>query len=312
MSFMKTGKPLGVFDLPERIRGRLRVGTCSWNYPEWEEVGIYSQKQKRHYDYLPEYSKHFNTAEVDQWFWSLESPDSIRLPRKDDVQAYADLTPDDFRFTVKAPNSVTLTHFYKQAPPEHAGKPNPHFLSVDVMTSFLKSLKPLAGKIGVIMFEFEYLNKGKMPTLERFLDQLSDFIGALPRNFSYAIETRNPNYLNDRYFSFLKRHKMGHVFVEGYYMPAVAELFRKHGEAALPSGEVVIRLLGSDRQGIEKKTRKKWTEIVDPRDKTIKEIAGLVLDLIPKKVDVYANFNNHLEGSAPLSAAKFIKALSGK
>ncbi len=309
---MKRGKVSTVYDLPEKLRDRLRVGTCSWNYPEWEEVGVYSQKQKRHYEYLPEYSSHFNTAEVDQWFWSLEGPDSVRLPRKDDVQAYADLTPDDFRFTVKAPNSVTLTHFYKQAPPEHAGKPNPHFLSVDLMTSFLNSLSPLAGKIGVIMFEFEYLNKQKMPTLEGFLDQLSDFIESLPKNFSYAVETRNPNYLNERYFGFLKRHKVGHVFVDGYYMPPVADLFAKHGKATLPTEEVVIRLLGSDRQEIEKTTRKRWTQIVDPRDKTINEIAKLVLDLIPEKFDVYANFNNHLEGSAPLSVAKFVEALSGK
>lgn len=309
---MKTGRLSGVYDLPVKLRDHLRVGTCSWNYPEWEEVGIYSRKQKRHYDYLPEYSEHFNTAEVDQWFWSLEGPDSIRLPRKDDVQAYADLTPDDFRFTVKAPNSVTLTHFYKQAPPERAGKPNPHFLSHDVMTSFLKSLKPLAAKIGVIMFEFEYLNKQKMPTLESFLDQLSDFIASLPKDFSYAIETRNPNYLNERYFGFLKKHGIGHVFVDGYYMPAVTDLFEKHGRAALPAKDVVIRLLGSDRQGIEKKTRKRWTQIVDPRDRTINGIAKLVSDLIPEKFDVYANFNNHLEGSAPLSVAKFVKTLSGK
>ncbi len=312
MSSMKPSDTQPRIDLSKKLPGHLRIGTCSWNYPEWQEIGIYSQQQKRHYDHLPEYSEHFNTAEVDQWFWSLESPDVIRLPRPDDVKAYADLTPDNFRFTVKAPNSITLTHFYKQAPKDLAGKPNPHFLSKKLTESFLKSLEPLRKKIGVVMFEFEYLNKEEMPSLEAFFDQLGPFLSSLPADYSFAIETRNPNYLREEYFELLKKHKTGHVFVDGYYMPSAVSVFEKHGKAALPAKKVAIRLLGADRQGIEKKTRKRWTQIVDPRDKTINDIAGLVLKLIPEKFDVYANFNNHLEGSAPLSIAKFVSALAGK
>ncbi len=309
---MKETALQSAYDLPKKVAAHLRVGTCSWNYPEWQEIGIYTQQQKRHYDYLPEYAGHFNTAEVDQWFWSLDSPDSVRLPRSEDVRAYADLTPDDFKFTVKAPNSITLTHFYKQAPKEFADKPNPHFLSGKIMKSFLKSLEPLKAKIGLIMFEFEYLNRDKMPSLDAFFDHLGPFLSALPSDYSFAIETRNPNYLKADYFEFLKKHNVGHVFVDGYYMPSATSVFEKHGSASSPGKNVVIRLLGSDRQAIEKKTRKRWTQIVDPRDKTIGEIAALVLKLIPEKFDVYANFNNHLEGSAPLSVAKFISALSKK
>lgn len=295
-----------VFELSKKTLNRLRIGTCSWNYPEWEEIGIYSQQQKRHYEYLPEYSQHFNTAEVDQWFWSLDSPDSVRLPRKDDVEAYNDLTPDDFKFTVKAPNAVTLTHFYKQADKRFAEKPNPHFLSEKVMDAFLKALSPLKKKIGVIMFEFEYLNREKMPSMSAFFDHAGPFLDKLPDQFNYGIETRNPNYLKNEYFEFLKSHHTGHVFADGYYMPPVAAVFEEHGKSSLPTKTVVIRLLGADRQGIEKKTRKRWTRIVDPRDKTLKEISEFVARLIPEKFDVYANFNNHLEGSAPLSISKFV------
>ncbi len=312
MWFVDKDSLKSVSDLPKRLRPSLRIGTCSWNYPEWEEIGVYTQRQKKHYDYLPEYTERFSTAEVDQWFWSLDSPDVVRLPRPEDVKAYADLTPDDFRFTVKAPNSITLTHFYKQANKEFAGKPNPHFLSLDFMKAFLRSLQPLKGKIGVIMFEFEYLNKEKMPGLAAFMDHLSPFLSSLPSDYAFAIETRNPNYLKEEYFTFLKKHGTGHVFVDGYYMPSAASVFEKFGKVALPARSVVIRLLGSDREGIEKKTRKRWTQVVDPHDKTIGEIAELVTKLIPQKFDVYANFNNHLEGSAPLSISKFITALASK
>ncbi len=305
-------KAISVYPSIKKLRGRLHIGTCSWNYPEWQEVGIYSQKQQRHYDYLPEYAEHFNSAEVDQWFWSLDSPESVRLPRSEDVEAYTQLTPDDFRFSVKAPNAITLTHFYKQAPKEFAGKPNPHFLSKKVMTSFVRALSPLKSKIGVVMFEFEYLNKEKMPSLPAFCDLLGPFLEDIPDDYSYAIEIRNPNYLKSDYFRFLKSHNVGHVFVDGYYMPSAYSVFEKFGAASPPTETVVIRLLGADRQGIEKKTRKHWTEIVDPRDKTITEISELLRKLIPQKFDVYANFNNHLEGCAPLSIEKFIAALAVK
>jgi uncharacterized protein YecE (DUF72 family) len=299
-------KNILVHDISKEFKNRLRIGTCSWNYPEWQEIGIYSTKQVRHYDYLPEYAEHFNTVEVDQWFWSLESPETVRLPREDEVEAYAKLTPDNFKFTVKAPNSITLTHFYKQAAKEFAEKPNPHFLSKKLMSSFLKTLKPLKDKIGVIMFEFEYLNKTKMESIDSFFDHVGPFLSALPDDYNYAIETRNPNYLKEEYFSFLELHNTGHVFIEGYYMPSAYSVFEKFGKASLPTKTVVVRLLGADRQGMEKKTRKHWTEIVEPHDKTLKEVSNFAMKLLPQKFEVYANFNNHLEGSAPLSIAKFI------
>lgn len=303
-------KTVSTYPIAKKFEDHLHIGTCSWNYPEWQEIGIYSQKQKKHHDYLPEYAEHFNSAEVDQWFWSLESPDLVRLPKAEDVEAYANLTPQKFKFTIKAPNAITLTHFYKQAPKEYAEKPNPYFLSGKLMTAFLNSIAPLKHKVGVIMFEFEYLNKTKMPSTDAFFDQVGPFLNDLPDGYEYAIEIRNPNYLTPEYFDFLKRHETSHVFVHGYYMPPAYGVFEKFGTAALPTKTVAIRLLGADRQGIEKKTRKHWTEIVDPQDKTIKGISELVKKLIPQKFDVYANFNNHLEGSAPLSIERFIASLA--
>jgi uncharacterized protein YecE (DUF72 family) len=308
---MATNENITVYSLSKKFKNHLRIGTCSWNYPEWQKIGIYSAKQKRHYDYLPEYSQHYNTAEVDQWFWSLYGPDNVKLPSEEDVEAYANLTPEDFKFTIKVPNSVTLTHFYKQAPKQFAEQPNPNFLSKKIMDAFLKAIKPLKKKVGVIMFEFEYLNKEKMPTLEAFMDQLGPFLNNLPADYKFAIENRNKNFYTEEYFKFLKSHNVGHVFVDGYFLPSADSVFEKFGNVSLPTKSIVIRLLGADRQAMEKKTGKYWTKIVEPRDQTIKEVAEFIEKLIPQKVDVYANFNNHLEGSAPLSIAKFIDLLSG-
>ncbi len=52
------------------------------------------------------------------------------------MEEYAASVPDDFVFTVKAPNSITLTHLYKQYT---NGKlvENKHFLSIPLLEEFL-------------------------------------------------------------------------------------------------------------------------------------------------------------------------------
>ena len=146
----------------------LHIGTCSWKYDSWKGI-IYPDKDD--INYLKEYSKYYKTVEVDQWFWSLFGNKNVLLPKDTDVKAYTKSVPDDFKFTIKIPNSITLTHYYnrdKKAPL----KTNPHFFSPDLMNTFLQSLKPMDKKIGVLMFQFEYLNKQKMSGLQEFLDRL--------------------------------------------------------------------------------------------------------------------------------------------
>ena len=94
---------MGKIDLtiPEAYRGHLRVGTCSWKYDSWKGLVYRAGVNYGPNDYLPDYAKHFNTVEVDQWFWSLFPP-GVKLPDEATVRAYAESVPDDFLFTVKA------------------------------------------------------------------------------------------------------------------------------------------------------------------------------------------------------------------
>ena len=87
------------------------IGTCSWKYDSRRGI-IYSNDPD--INYLQEYSKHYNTVEIDQWFWSLYGIDKVSLPLKTDVLNYHDSVPDNFKFSIKVPNSITLTHYYKK------------------------------------------------------------------------------------------------------------------------------------------------------------------------------------------------------
>jgi uncharacterized protein YecE (DUF72 family) len=276
----------------------LHFSTCSWNYPEWSDIGVYSKSYDKHYEYLPEYAKKFDTAEVDQWFWSLQETGFYRLPKESDATKYFELTPDNFKFTIKAPNSLTLTHYYKTE------IPNEHFLSDDLLYKFTKNIQRLKTKIGVIMFEFEYLNKNKMTSLDDFVSKLRKFTKSFPKDFIFAIETRNPNYLKKEFFEFLVEKKIGFILIDGYYMPPAVKVYDEFSDYIKKLPCMVIRLLGKDRQAIEKKTRKVWNRIVEPRDETLSDIVRIILDFSKMKVPLYVNVNNHFEGSAPLTISK--------
>lgn len=284
----------------------VKMGTCSWKYDSWR--GIIYPEQGKLTNHLQAYSEHLDSVEVDQWFWSLFGVDKVKLPDAKTVNQYLLSVPKDFRFTIKIPNSITLSHFYSHGKPKGAPlEPNPHFLSTDLFNRFLKRIEPLKANTGVLMFQFEYLNKQKMASQGEFLKRFDEFVGALPGDYSYAVETRNPNYLNEKYFQLLNRHNLAHVFVQGYYMPPIIEVFRKHGDFI--KDLAVIRLMGTDRKGIEERAGNKWGKIVDSRDNELPDIVTIIKELEKRKVKVFVNVNNHYEGSAPLTIKKIQEML---
>jgi uncharacterized protein YecE (DUF72 family) len=265
----------------------LWVGTCSWKYPTWEGL-VYSRDTD--IDYLAEYSRKYSSVEVDQWFWTLPEP-AI-------ADGYARSSPDNFRFTIKLPNALTLTHLRKTRR-ETQLLSNPDFLSPRMFEDVLSRLEPLRGKIGMLMLQFRYLNRQKMPSQAEFLSRLGAFMDAVPRNLPCAIEPRNPQWLDQRYFDFLSEKRLSHVFLQGYYMPPIFETYRKFGH--LLREAAVVRLHGPDREGIEQATGERWDSIVAPKDAELSQIVDMIRDMRGRGLTIYLNVNNHYEGSAPLT-----------
>jgi len=283
----------------------LRIGTCSWKFPSWHEL-VYSAPKG--IDYLAEYARRYDTVEIDQWFWSLFGEDSVKLPQPADVQAYRRVVPADFRFTVKVPNSVTLTHFYKKARADPLVA-NPHFLSPSLFETFLSLLDPLRDVLGPLLFQFEYLNRQKMISQRRFQERFEAFASQLSPAYQYAVEVRNGQYLNTSYFEFLNRNGLSPVLLQGYWMPPITEVYAQHRALILQQPFVVIRLLGPDRQGIEKLTGKRWDQVVAPKDEELAAIVGVASELLDGGIDVYLNVNNHYEGSAPITIDRIRRLL---
>jgi uncharacterized protein YecE (DUF72 family) len=282
------------------LHPNLRIGTCSWKYPSWEGL-VYSKAEG--IDYLAEYAHKFSTVEVDQWFW--------RMPEPSTVAEYVASVPRDFKFTIKVPNQITLTHFYKKEKNADLA-PNPDFLSPEMFRRFLSTLEPLKKLTGCLMFQFEYLNMKKMASKDAFLSHLDSFftdraVSRGLKDWACAVEVRNPNWLDGQYFDFLSSHGLGNVFIQGYYMPPVIPIYRTH--ASTLRGTCVIRLHGPDRGGMEKLTGQMWDKIIAPKDTELPGIVDMTRDMLSRGLVVYLNVNNHYEGSGPLTIEKLRKLL---
>lgn len=262
----------------------VKIGACSWNYHSWIGL-VYDVKRSRSVEYLAEYARKYPTAEIDSWFY--------KMPSRSEASAYNGAVPPDFSFTVKAPRALTLVH-------GAGGSSNPEFLSPETYAEFLDRIAPLAGRIDVIMLEFEYLNRRKMPGREAFMEALAVFAGNVPRDIPIGIECRNGNYLTGDYFSFLNGQGLVHVLSEKPCMPPVAEIARDFGDRL--AGLVVLRLLGGDRKAMEERTGEKWDTIVERRDRG--PIVSLIKGFNSAGKSVIVNVNNHYEGSAPLTIAE--------
>ena len=87
-------------------------------------------------------------------------------------------------FQLFLPGGSNCRHFYSRQPKRYhqfANQPNPDFLSAELLERFLNSVSPLGGKLGPVMFQFEYLNRDKMASRKKFLDQLHAFFEAAPK-----------------------------------------------------------------------------------------------------------------------------------
>lgn len=283
----------------------LRIGAGSWKEKSWQGLIYPICPRGKEINYLREYSGRYPTVEVDQWFWSLFG-EKIVLPKTDVVNEYAQAVPPGFLFSIKVPNSITLTHLYTKK----KGAPlvvNPHFLSTELMEKFLKRLEPLGDHIGPLMFQFEYLNKKKMGGLDHFLELFAVFRQGLPEGYRYCLEIRNPNYLKMEYFDFLAEQRLGHVFLQGYYMPSIFAVYEQFKDRL--SDPVVLRLLGY-RKGIEERAKEVGDTIVEPHDDELLQLKSMVDDLRERHRQVFINVKNQYEGCAPLTIER-IKALLG-
>jgi uncharacterized protein YecE (DUF72 family) len=123
------------------------------------------------------YSARFNSTESNYTF--------RRMPSESTLVNWAAQTPENFRFSLKAPQQIT--HIKKLRDCESVVK---HFADV---------AQALGPKLGAVLFQLP-------PTFRADVVLLREFLGVLPPKLKCAFEFRHESWFSDEVFAALEKH----------------------------------------------------------------------------------------------------------
>jgi uncharacterized protein YecE (DUF72 family) len=176
----------------------IRVGTASWTDhepfypPEYDKAAMKSQR-------ISYYARFFNLAEVDSTFY--------RLMPKHNFELWAERTPEDFAFDVKAFGELTWHHREENGAPVTP--------SADTFAKFSEMVSPMraAGKLRALLFQF--------PPWFTFASDRLEYLGTvremLPDD-TLAVEFRHRSWLEGAHFdelrATLEEHRLAYCAVD--------------------------------------------------------------------------------------------------
>ncbi|MDX2170652.1 MAG: DUF72 domain-containing protein [Deltaproteobacteria bacterium] len=296
--------------LAARLPAELRLGTSSWSFPGWSGI-VYDRAAtptRLARDGLAAYARHplLRTVGVDRTYYA--PIDSAVFA------AYAAAVPDDFRFVVKAPETLTAALF-----PRHprygvdAGARNAGFLDAAWASEAICAPMALGlgDKAGVLVFQFPPQSPAPLGGAARFAERLHAFLVRLPRApMAYAVELRNADLLGTSYADALAAAGACHVVNVHPSMPPPAAQAALTDRADAPA-RVVRWMLGhgQDYEAARERYRP-FDRLVDPDPLSRAAIADLCRVSAARRRPAYVVINNKAEGSAPLSAIELARQLA--
>ena len=259
----------------------IRFGTSTWTYEGWQGQVYKKQYTKSAFarECLGEYCQYlyhneplFRTVGNDSTFY--------RPPTTNQLLRYLNQIPEDFEMCCKVWEEITIPRFARHVRyGVKAGQPNPRFLDAKlfnemVLTPYREAkFEPHAGPF---LFEFQRHDL----SAEKFYSRLDGFFGQLPKDFSYAVEMRNPGFIGLEYQKVLEHHCVAHVYSHWSSMPCLAEQHTRMGHFTAPF--TVLRLLTPLKISYEaaKKRAEPYTKIVGE----LPEMRQDTVDLVRKSV----------------------------
>lgn len=288
----------------------VRFGTSTWTYEGWQ-----GQVYKRPYaktaftrECLGEFCQYtynreplFRTVGIDSTFY--------RPPITNQLLRYLKQIPEDFETCSKVWEELTIPIYAKHLRyGSRAGQPNPRFLDPTSFIEFV--LKPYREAnfhkhAGPFLFEFQ---RHRL-SADEFLSRLDAFLGALPEDFRYSVELRNPGLLGDRYAHILAKHGVAHVYNHWCSMPRADRTTPPH--AGLIAPFTVLRLLTPLKMTYEaaKKRAAPYDKTVGKLPEMRTETVDLVKQAVGRRIRAYVLVNNRTEGNAPLTVQALVDAL---
>jgi uncharacterized protein YecE (DUF72 family) len=156
--------------------GNIYAGTSGWAYTSWKPK-FYPAKLSAA-RFLNYYASRLNSVEVNYTF--------RRIPSADLLRRWADATPKDFRFAMKAPQAITHIKRLRDA--------------AATTEDFLESLEPLrkVKKLGPVLFQLP-------PNFKCDVARLREFLTELPRGLRAAFEFRHESWFAEEVYAALRK-----------------------------------------------------------------------------------------------------------
>ncbi len=147
------------------LRSIMHIGTSGWHYDHWR--GPFYPVDLAKVNFLRYYQERFHSVEINNSFY--------QLPKEKTLIAWRENAPEGFIFAVKA--SRYITHLKKLTEPDQSVK------------TLFDRIKLLGNKLGPVLFQLP-------PHFQFNAARLETFLQALPRDYRYALEFRDPSWLN--------------------------------------------------------------------------------------------------------------------
>jgi len=145
--------------MTQRGGQRFWVGTSGYNYAEWK--GSFYPEKFTSKKMLPYYAERLPTVEINYTFY--------RMPTERLLRGWSEITPETFRFTLKAPRRITHDARLKSCE--------------ELTRAFCDAAGSLGPKLAVLLFQLP-------PSFKKDLDILDAFLRTLPRGARAAFEFR--------------------------------------------------------------------------------------------------------------------------
>jgi uncharacterized protein YecE (DUF72 family) len=165
----------------------------------------------------------------------------------------------------------------------------------------------LGSKLGAVLFQFSPLGARYTRDPETFVARLGEFLTALPRGPTYAIELRDPEILGSEYEDALAAAGAVHCSTVHARMPPVDTQVIDSG-----SGPIIIRWMLQPGDDYERAAARfaPFNRIQEPDKLSRSRISSLVSRGMSAGRDVYVMAANNAEGSAPLTLFELAKAVA--
>jgi len=255
----------------------IRLGTSSFSAAGWQ--GSFYPAGIKPVDFLSYYATRFDSVELDNTFY--------HAPSRGVVEGWARKTPEGFVFAAKIPRVITHEKMLVDCDAE--------------FTEFVETMDLLGDKLGPLLFQFAYFNRGTFEGVNDFLARLRPFLEKLPKDHKFAVEIRNKSWLVPQFMDTLREFGVALALIDQSWMPRPAQWFENIDP--LTADFTYVRWLG-DRKEIEEKT-KVWDKLIVDRQADLSEWADVLTKVYKRRVPVYAYANNHYAGHGPATVEMF-------